>query len=52
MDLLSPDFAAEYSVRSVSTWERAGGAGGEVSADTRGAADAEVERLRALGYIQ
>jgi predicted AlkP superfamily phosphohydrolase/phosphomutase len=52
-DLLDPAFLARFPIREVSTWEREGRP--EVTSDVaepEGALDAEVERLRALGYIR
>lgn len=52
-DLLDPGFVAEHAVRAISTWERVGardvdkGGGAD-----RAIEDAEIERLRALGYLR
>jgi predicted AlkP superfamily phosphohydrolase/phosphomutase len=50
-DLLAPAFLAAHPLRAVSTWEREGReqaeAGGDAAVD-----QAEIERLRALGYLQ
>ena len=52
-DLLDPAFLARFPVREVSTWEREGRpAVTSDGAEPAGALDAEVERLRALGYIR
>jgi hypothetical protein len=53
-DLLSPAFLAEHPVRTVSTWERVGARPTPVAApaEAPGLAETEIERLRALGYIQ
>lgn len=52
-DLLDPTFLARFPIREISTWEREGrpAATSEI-AEPAGALDAEVERLRALGYIK
>jgi hypothetical protein len=53
MDLLDPGFVADHPVRSISTWERVGArdVGTDGGAD-RSIEDAEIERLRALGYLR
>ncbi|MEZ5064650.1 MAG: alkaline phosphatase family protein [bacterium] len=50
-DLLDPAFVAGHPVREVSTWEREG-RGDEGAGDASSVDDEELERLRALGYIQ
>jgi Type I phosphodiesterase / nucleotide pyrophosphatase len=54
LDILSPAFADAHPVRKVSTWESADrlAPGGHGAADRRDIEDAEVERLRALGYLR
>ena len=50
-DLLEPAFLEAHPVRAISTWEREGREQAEAGSDA--AVDqAEIERLRALGYIQ
>lgn len=52
-DLLDPAFTAAFPPRAVSTWEREGRVvASPVGSDAPEAIDAEVERLRALGYIK
>ena len=52
-DLLDPAFVARFPPKEVSTWEREGRpAATSEAAEPAGALDAEVERLRALGYIR
>jgi hypothetical protein len=54
-DLFDPTYRRAHPVRSVSTWDRADRTGGEPGLETPDDAalrEAEVERLRALGYIQ
>lgn len=51
-DLLEPELVAAHPVRPVSTWEREGRAAGGDAGDDRAVEEAELERLRALGYIQ
>ena len=52
-DLLDPAFLAAFPPREVSTWEREGRtAAAPTGLDAPEAVDAEVERLRALGYIK
>ena len=50
-DLLDPGFLAAHPVRAVSTWEREGREQAEAGSDAV-VDQAEIERLRALGYIQ
>ena len=52
LDLLDPEFVREHPVRTVSTWEREGRETAPRAADDRAIEEAELERLRALGYIQ
>ncbi len=52
-DLLDPAFTAAFPPRAVSTWEREGRVTAASTApDAPETIDAEVERLRALGYIR
>jgi hypothetical protein len=52
LDFLDPAFVAENPVRSVSTWKREGGKTLPSVDDDHSVEEAELERLRALGYIQ
>jgi hypothetical protein len=51
-DLLDPAFVEAHPVRRVSTWEREGRDAGSTASDDRVVDEAELERLRAVGYIQ
>jgi len=51
-DLLEPEFVAAHPVSRVRTWERAGREAGTAAAEDRAVEEAELERLRALGYIR
>jgi len=51
-DLLDSAFREAYPVRTVSTWEREGRGVASAAEEDRAVEDAEIERLRALGYIQ
>ena len=52
-DLLDPAFLAAHPVRPISTWERVGARDADDSGGAdRAIEDAEIERLRALGYLR
>ncbi|MGH2571713.1 MAG: alkaline phosphatase family protein, partial [bacterium] len=51
-DLLDPAFGGTLATRSVPTWEREGRIDGPTAADDQVVDEAELERLRAVGYIQ
>jgi hypothetical protein len=53
-DLLAAEFLAQHPVRTVATWERVGARPAVLSEplEAPGLAETEIERLRALGYIQ
>ncbi|GJM45478.1 MAG: hypothetical protein DHS20C21_23200 [Gemmatimonadota bacterium] len=53
LDLMNPAFARENPVRPISTWERVDrNAVGDVDEADPSIEDAEIERLRALGYLR